>query len=185
MGVHPPQSLHGVPLVGSPAENGWLFAYLQPPDHALDPRWVSTTNSLKRGINSPLKLQAQLTSTTLSQLSIPVRLESEKPHEAKRVRIGDTTVRKPNSLLYPKKNQFHPLLEGFSHGRNLHHSETNTNTDQKLHPHSPGLKFIELSSNNTPWMQAAELTTFYPGARPGNQRLQLNCTFIKSAITSL
>lgn len=41
-------------------KNGWLFAYLQPPNHALEPRWASTTNSLEGGINSPLKLHARI-----------------------------------------------------------------------------------------------------------------------------
>ncbi|GAB3948420.1 IS1249 family transposase [Corynebacterium tapiri] len=36
--------------------NNWLFTYLQPPEHALEPqRWVSTTNSLEGGINAQLK----------------------------------------------------------------------------------------------------------------------------------
>lgn len=36
--------------------NNWLFAYLQPPPHAIEPaRWTSTTNSLEGGINAQLK----------------------------------------------------------------------------------------------------------------------------------
>lgn len=38
------------------SNKGFLFAYLQPPDTALQPqRWVSTTNSLEGGINAQLK----------------------------------------------------------------------------------------------------------------------------------
>lgn len=34
----------------------WLFTYLQPPTHAIEPdRWVATTNSLEGGINAQIK----------------------------------------------------------------------------------------------------------------------------------
>lgn len=38
------------------SRKGWLFTYLQPPPHALEPgRWAATTNSLEGGINAQLK----------------------------------------------------------------------------------------------------------------------------------
>lgn len=39
--------------------NKWLFAYLDPPQQAIEPgRWVATTNSLEGGINAELKRRA-------------------------------------------------------------------------------------------------------------------------------